>query len=87
MRKPDLAEIERFHYLRGYLKGEARLAIEGLPVTNDNFSEALELLERRFGHMEELTDMRAVDDRDDTKGLRALYDKVEKKSEVAGGQS
>ena len=83
---PELSDVQMFHYLRGYLKGEARLAIEGLPVTADNFSEAVQLLEQRFGnkqvivnsHMEELTDMKEVDDKDDTKGLRALHDKVEK---------
>ena len=86
MNNSDLSDVQMFHYLRGYLKGEARLAIEGLPVTADNFSEAIQLLEQRFGnkqvivnsHMEELTEMREVVDKDDTKGLRALYDKVEK---------
>ena len=50
MNNPDLTEVQMFHYLRGYLKGEARLAIEGLPVTRDNFKEAVQLLERRVGN-------------------------------------
>ena len=45
---PELSDVQMFHYLRGYLKGEARLAIEGLPVTADNFSEAVQLLEQRW---------------------------------------
>ena len=61
------------------------LAVEGLQVTKENFSEAVEVLERRFGnkqvivnsHMEELTAMKEVTDKNDIKGLRTFYDKVE----------
>ena len=81
----DLSNVEKFHYLRGYLKGEALRAIDGLAVTNENYSEAYEILEKRFGnklvivnsHMEELCLIEAVEDKDDTKGLRKLYDTVE----------
>ncbi len=85
MKNADLEEVEKFHYLRKYLKGEARLAIEGFEVTQENFRQAYELLERRFGnkqvivncHMEELSTIAAVTNKDDTAGLRAFYDKVE----------
>ena len=81
----DISDVEKFHYLRGYLKGEALRAIDGLAVTNDNYSEAYEILGKRFGnkqvivnsHMEELCTIDAVEDEDDTKGLRKLYDTVE----------
>ena len=81
----DLSDVEKFHYLRNYLKGEALRAIDGLAVTNENYSEAYEILEKRFGnkqmivnsHMEELCSIIPVEDKDDTKGLRRLYDTVE----------
>ena len=84
----DLSDVEKFHYLRGFLKGEARLAIDGLEITKDNYLEAWELLEGRFGnrqvivncHMEELCSIKGVSDKDDTKGLRRMYDNVEMKS-------
>ena len=85
MKDDELSDVEKFHYLRGYLKGEALLAIEGLEVTNENFQEAYQILEKRFGnkqmivnsHMEEFCAINKVEDKDDTKGLRKVYDKVE----------
>ena len=58
---------------------------EGLEVTKDNFVQAIELLERRFGnkqvivnsHMEELSSIKSVTDKDDTVGLRHFFDSVE----------
>ena len=81
----DISDVEKFNYLRMYLKGEALRAIDGLAVTNENYSEAYEILEKRFGnkqiivnsHMEELCNIDDVTDDDDTKGLRRLYDTVE----------
>ena len=36
MQNEELEEVEKFHYLRGYLKGSALLAVEGLQVTKEN---------------------------------------------------
>ena len=44
-----IAPVEKFSYLRGQLRGEASKAIEGLSLTNANYSEALEILKTRFG--------------------------------------
>ena len=39
--KEDLSEIEKFTYLMGYLRGSA---INGLPLTMDNHTQAKEIL-------------------------------------------
>ena len=81
----SLSDVERLTYLRSLLGGEAKRNLEGLAVTNENFKEAVQLLESRYGnkqvivnsHMEELIKINPVKGKDDTKGLRELYDKVE----------
>ena len=45
----NLEEIHKFQYLVGQLTGEAARAIEGLQLTNANYSEALDILQERFG--------------------------------------
>ena len=80
-----LSDGEKFTYLRSYLSGEAARLIAGMSMTNNNFKEALDLMEKRFGnkqiiinsHMEALMKIYPVRYSDDTKGLRALYDRVE----------
>ena len=83
--KEKLSDVEKFTYLLSFVTGDAKRALEGLAVTNENFYEAVQILENRFGnhqvivnsHMEELIKIKAVANKDDTKGLRELYDKVE----------
>ena len=45
-----LSNVEKFNYLRTFLEGEAQHTISGLSLTNDNYSEALNLLKNRFGN-------------------------------------
>ena len=81
----SLSEIEKFTYLQGYLGGEALRAITGLSLTGNNYAEALEILQQRYGnkqvivnsHMDELVNIAAVTSMNATKKLRELYDKVE----------
>ena len=81
---PDLTDIERFTYLKGYLLGEAANCIQGLPLTASNYLEALRLLGNRFGnkkliiskHMMALLDLERVTSSHAVKDLRALYDKI-----------
>ena len=42
-------------YLNGMLKGEAARAISGLPLTEENYRKATELLKERFGKTQNLT--------------------------------
>ena len=40
--KEELSNVEKFEYLKGYLKGTALNTIEGFPMTNENYATALE---------------------------------------------
>lgn len=80
-----LSDIDKFSYLRGYLRDQARAAISGFALTSANYKSAKELLKQRYGrnnviqktHIKELLRITPVfSDRDPTK-LRALYDAVE----------
>ena len=44
-----LTDRDRFNYLRMYLKGTAKSAIEFIEVSSDNYSKATDALQRRFG--------------------------------------
>ena len=46
----SLAAVEEFSYLKGYLTGPAEKCIEGLPLTNENYEEALTILREQFGN-------------------------------------
>ena len=48
--RKSLAAVEKCSYLKGYLTGPAEKCIEKLPLTNENYEEALTLLRERFGN-------------------------------------
>ncbi|XP_062537807.1 uncharacterized protein LOC134206136 [Armigeres subalbatus] len=39
-RKADLPEVEKFHYLKGCLAGEAKSLVDPLPITRENYQVA-----------------------------------------------
>jgi hypothetical protein len=41
--------VQKFHYLLSSLTGSALAAIEGIAITNSNYPEAIDILRRRFG--------------------------------------
>ena len=49
----ELSDVEKMDYLNGMLKGEAARAISGLPLTEENYRKATELLKDRFGKTHE----------------------------------
>ncbi|XP_064639797.1 uncharacterized protein LOC135495263 [Lineus longissimus] len=49
-----LENIQKFQCLRAQLKGEAALVIEGLPLTSDNYTNAMEILKERYGQQHKL---------------------------------
>ena len=49
-RRTDLTNIETFTFLRSLLNKTASQAIEGLPLTADNYTAAWRLLNERFGN-------------------------------------
>lgn len=82
--KDSLTNIEKFTYLKGLLKGTALQAIEGFPLTNQNYVEAMLVLKERFGnpqlivssHMNNLIKLDKVTN-SSVGDLRCLYDKIE----------
>ena len=76
----ELNNIEKMNYLQNMLKGEAARAIAGLPLTNENYTKAIEILKERFGdkqniinaYMDSLT--RATPPKDEISSLRTFYD-------------
>lgn len=81
----DLNDVDKFQYLKSLMEGSAISAISGLPLTSANYKEAVDLLKERFGdkqvviskHMEILMQLPVVNDDNDLKKLRQLYDKTE----------
>ena len=82
---PDLSKVDKFNYLRSMVSHSALEAISGLTLTGDNYDEAIEILQKRFGnkqltinkHMEQLLNVDSVTSPYDVKGLRHLYDVIE----------
>ena len=58
----ELPDITKFTYLRSILKGEAKVSIQGLTLTNANYTVTIDILKKRLGktdrivfsHIEEL---------------------------------
>ncbi|XP_062711250.1 uncharacterized protein LOC134289447 [Aedes albopictus] len=48
--KPDLPAVEKFHYLKGCLAGEARALIDPLKITRDNYQVAWQTLLKRYNN-------------------------------------
>lgn len=45
---PSLTDIQKFIYLKSFLRDEALNLIDSLQVTNENFNTALEIVRRRY---------------------------------------
>lgn len=78
----ELSLIDKFHYLRSSVTGDAAAALAGVPPTSRCYRDAVELLKGRFGnnellmqeHMRSLLDIKPVRSSDDVRSLRRLYD-------------
>ena len=65
----DLTNIQKLHYLHTSLKGEALEIIKNLPITNENYYVALDLLKNRFDnkliislhHVENILKINSID--------------------------
>ena len=84
-RNTNISRIQKFTYLKSCVTGAGESAISGLPVTEDNYETAIDILRDRFGkpqllisnHMEALLKLPIVSSVHETKNLRDLYDKIE----------
>ena len=80
-----LADVDKLKYLMSSLSGEAANSIAGLSITNQNYEEAVEILQHRYGdrqfaisqHLDTLVDLPKIDSADDLRKLRTLFNKTE----------
>ena len=77
----NLTKIEKFTYLRGYLEGTALQTIDGFPLTNDNYSNAWNILKERYGNPQLITSCHINNLIEAVSGsyvkvLRDLFDKI-----------
>ena len=49
-RRSGIAEVKKSTYLKTFLTVEASKAIEGLAVKTENYEEALQVLDKRYGN-------------------------------------
>ena len=78
-----LADVEKFMYLKSYLKGDAEELLNGLPRTDANYAYALQLLEENYGntdvlvnnHVSKLINLESQNEKDGA-SLRVLYNRV-----------
>ena len=52
---PNLTGVQKFNYLKAQLEGDAARTIEGFPLTDQNYSHAVAILQDRFGQPHKVT--------------------------------
>ncbi|KAI9557233.1 hypothetical protein GHT06_017056 [Daphnia sinensis] len=75
-----LTNVQKFDYLKEYLKGEANLIVNNLELTDANYQVAIDELTRRYGkkqvmidaHFNKLHTLQPVKDGNDVQALRSL---------------
>ena len=80
LRFQDISRIQKFPYFKSCVTGAAESAITGLPLSEDNYETAIDILRDRFGkpqllisnHMEALLKLPIVSSVRETKNLRNL---------------
>ena len=80
----NISDIEKLNYLMSKLAGEAKQSVSGIHLSNENYVIVVDLLKERYGdqqtvvnsHYIELINLKSVPNT--SKGLRSLYDKIEK---------
>lgn len=79
-----LSPVDKFNYLKGKLTGEARSAIAGLSLSNENYDVAIRILQERFGETQEIIDLHykrllsLYPAKNTTDSLRSFMDGAEK---------
>ncbi|XP_077552449.1 uncharacterized protein LOC144166823 [Haemaphysalis longicornis] len=79
-----LTKIDKFKYLRSYMTGPAKTAIEGIRLAEDGYDAAIKILKDRFGrrdllmadHVDALLAITPVKTSADVAGLRRLHDDI-----------
>ena len=78
-------DIEKFLYLRSFLKGEALSCIEGIAICAENYQKAFRIVQDRFGDskmlvasfVDVLMKHQAISDSRSTRKLRAFFDTIQ----------
>ena len=91
----SLSKVDKFIYLRGLVEEPAKSAITGFSLKGDNYSAAVELLQRRFGnkivvqraYINELINVKPVFNPKDTRRLRRFFNMIERLSNYRGLQA
>ena len=81
----DLANVDKFKYLRSFLQEPAKSVIAGMPMTDASYETAIELLKKRFGkpeeiqraHINQLLHLAPVFNERSINRLRTLHDQIE----------
>ncbi|XP_064464472.1 uncharacterized protein LOC135375756 [Ornithodoros turicata] len=79
-----LTDVNKLKYLVSLVSGPAARAIEGLSISDENYTTAVDILQKRFGkddllvteNMGRLFELRTVRSSTDVKGLRELHETV-----------
>ena len=79
----DLSPIDKFNYLQALVEGPAAKCIQGLSLSEANYTAALEILEERFGKPQQIISAHMDDmlkiipcNSDKVSHLRSVYDKI-----------
>ena len=83
--KTSLKKVIKFTYLKSYLTGPARAAIDGISLVEANYDEAVQILHDRFGNKQllistnigKLINLPVVNGNDGVAKLREMYNKIE----------
>ena len=81
----QLANVDKFKYLKSYLEESARSVVTGFPLTEKNYVTAIELLKKRYAkpgvikkaHINELINLSPVFSEKSVNRIRNLHDQIE----------
>ena len=81
----DLAAVDKLKYLRSFLEEPARNVIAGIPLTENDYNTAVDILKSRFAkpsviqraHINEMINLPAVLNEKNVTRLRTLQDQIE----------
>ena len=82
---PDLADCDKFKNLNNFLEEPARRVVAGMPMTEENYKIAVDLLQKRYGrkeviqqaHIGHLMGLQPVFREKYTTRMRNLHDEIE----------
>ncbi|XP_055623458.1 uncharacterized protein LOC129766882 [Toxorhynchites rutilus septentrionalis] len=85
----DLNEVQKFHYLKSALKGEAAKLIESLALTNDNYAIAWNTIAKRYSneyllkkrHLQALMEYPKVE-KESSSAIHTLVDEFEQRLKI-----